>query len=612
MSVLSDLEAAPAACPKNADHPAPTGGATRAISAGSTGQGGAGYHPPMAARMIPRLSMTHGHPGPGGHPEPDPPSPSASAEASPAPVRVEPGVPVRLPRGLRRGDEVEITIARLGDTGRGVADVEALVGPGAQALSYRVEVRKAVVGDRVRARLEGGRRRRLEARMVALVSPAPGRIAPRCPHFGQREHLGRGCGGCTQQVLPYDRQLELKRALVRAALAPAGITPEAVAPVESAGEPFYYRNKMELSFGDDRRREFALGLYPTGWHNEVIPLTECSLMSPFASELPPRVAAWARALGLRPFKAREGRGFLRQLTLREGKRTGERMVELVTTGDGEVETCDGLRPAEDVARAFERHVTQAARELGAPLTSVYWTQHHAVKGQRTRLDEHLLAGAPVIHEALELEGGRRLTFALHPRAFFQPNTRGAEVLARVIRRLAARKGAVGAGQVRRGGLASATDPWRVLDLYCGTGTWATVLAAGSERPARAVGVDVVPEAVAQARERAAANGLANATFLAADAGEALASGAVAQGLGGPPDVVVVDPPRAGLSPKALRHLLDAGGERVVYVSCNPSSLARDLGPLVEAGYAVEAVQPVDLFPQTHHVETVVALKRQRL
>jgi len=417
--------------------------------------------------------MTHDHPAPGGRAGRTP----GPAAAPATPVRVEPGVPVRLPRGLRRGDEVELTIERLGDTGRGVAEVEALVGPGAQPLRYRVEVRKAVVGDRVRARLEGGRRRRFEARMVALVTPAPERVAPRCPHFGPREQPGKGCGGCTQQALPYARQLELKRELVRAALAPAGVAPPAVAPVESAGEPFFYRNKMELSFGDDRERAFALGFYPTGWHNEVVPLTECSLMSPFASALPPRVARWAQDLGLRPFKAREGRGFLRQLTLREGKRTGERMVELVTSGDDEVETAQGIRPASEVARAFGRAVTQAAQVLGAPLTSVYWTQHHAVRGQRTRLEEHLLAGAPVIHEALELPGGRRLTFALHPRAFFQPNTRGAEVLASVIDRLAS---GFGGGQ---GASGRPSAPTRRSTLGSRPGAcWTSTAARGPGRP----------------------------------------------------------------------------------------------------------------------------------
>lgn len=491
-----------------------------------------------------------------------------------------------LPRAPRYGDAVELDIVRLGASGEGEGILILLVGPDKQRKRYVVAVRKAMVGDRVRAILESRRRGHYAARLDAVLTPAPGRTAPRCPHFGRREEPGRGCGGCTLQALDYPAQLEVKGDLVRREMAARGLDEGLVAPVRGADAPWGYRNKMEFTFGDDRERRFALGLFPTGWHNEVIALETCHLVSEVTAGLVPRVRAWAEARGLSAYRPRDDAGFLRQLTVREAKRTDERLVELVTSTDEVVDTVDGPRPASDVARELLAAVTAFAEELGGRVTSAWWTRHVAVAGQPTRLDSTLVAGAPVFHDELRLPDGSHLRFGIHPRAFFQPNPRQAEVLvAEVLARLG--------------------RPRTVLDLYCGTGTLALCVARTAEH---VVGIELVADAIDNARVNAAANGLDNVSFLVGDVGEVLAAHEDAPWRA-EVDAVIVDPPRAGLMPKAVEQLVAIAPPLIVYVSCNPRSLARDIAAFAQAGYVVEgAIQPVDLFPHTYHVEDVVALR----
>jgi len=493
-----------------------------------------------------------------------------------------------LPRSPRYGDLVELDIVRLGASGAGEGVLVVKVGPDKVRKRYVVGVRRAMVGDRVRASLESRKRGRYTARLDAVLTPAAGRVAPRCPHYGQREEPGRGCGGCTLQALDYPAQLEVKRDLVRRAMADRGVDAELVAPVHGAESPWGYRNKMEFTFGDDRDRRVALGLFPTGWHNEVIPLTTCHLVSEVSAGLVPRVRAWVEERGIPTYRPRSDEGFLRQLTVREAKRTDERMVELVTTPDEVVETVAGPRPAAEVARELLEAVAGFAAELGGKVSSAWWTRHVAVAKQPTRLESTLVAGAPVFHDELRLPDATTLRFAIHPRAFFQPNPRQAEVLvAEVLARL--------------GGART------VLDLYCGTGTLALCVARSVER---VVGVELVADAIDNAVANAERNGLDNVTFLVGDVGAVLSDNADAPWRA-EVDAVIVDPPRAGLMPKAVEQLVAIGPPLIVYVSCSPKSLARDIAALSEAGYVVEGeIQPVDLFPHTYHVENVVALRRR--
>ena len=494
---------------------------------------------------------------------------------------------LELPHNPRRGETFDIVIQDLTPKGLGRGWLEARIGGQKQGRRFEVLVRRALPGERVTIEVQRCRRGVVEGRRAAIVEPAPGRIAPRCGHFGPREEPGKGCGGCVLQSLSYADQLAIKERFVARCLAREGVDAE-VSPIVAAVEPWYYRNKMEFSFGDDRERRFALGLYPAGWRREVLNLRECHLMSEGSARLVRWLSDWFAAQGLAPYKPSANAGFLRTLTVREGKRTGERMLELTTTAAEEAEFQGEQVSADAIAAAVAEAVAEVSEGLGVAVTSLYWTQHRAVRGERTRMISHLLSGSPTLREELNLPGGHTLSFAIHPRAFFQPNTGQAEVIYGMV--------------VEAAGLRGAEAPPRVLDLYCGTGTIGLAL---SPYAAEVVGIELQPDAVENARQNAAHNGVENVTFHCGDVGEVLAR----EGLGAAGDCVVVDPPRAGLSAQALTLIGEMGLERLVYVSCNPRSLARDLAGLRAYGMAPTAVRPVDQFPHTMHVETVAVVER---
>lgn len=491
-----------------------------------------------------------------------------------------------LPHGPRRGDTFEVTIEEVDLKGLGVGRIHALVGPQNDERVYEFKVRKALPGDRIVAEVEKYRKNRVDARIAEFLERSKMRIEPRCRHFGQRGEADQGCGGCTLQSLDQRHQLAIKERIVKRLFAANGLDPGMVEPVRGMDDPWFYRNKMEFSFGTNADDVFGLGMHPSGYRYDVIRQEECFLMSQFVADFVVLIRNWAEEFGVPP-EDRDG-GWLQTLTVREGKRTGERMVEL-TTNHAETVLIGGEggeeRPAREIAEVFAEAAAAAANELGTPLTSIYWTQHRAVRGEPTRLIEHHLAGETVLHEELELPGGHRLRFEIHPRAFFQPNTRGAEIIySEVVEQAGLREG----------------EPKRVLDLYCGTGTIAMSL---SPWASEVVGVELQPDAVENARKNAADNGITNVEFICGDVGEILEE----QGLQA--DVVIVDPPRSGLLPFAHEQLEKVDANRMVYVSCNPKALARDLAKLMEKGWSVERVQPIDQFPQTYHLETIVTLTK---
>ncbi|MCA9668409.1 MAG: class I SAM-dependent RNA methyltransferase [Myxococcales bacterium] len=520
----------------------------------------------------------------------------------------------------RHGELLEVEIDRLATDGCGEAQLEARLGPQKLARVYTVRVRHALPGERVRVRVERTRRREVEATLQTLLRAAPTRVEPRCVHFGAREVAGKGCGGCTLQSWDLGEQRRAKREMVARALGEAAGGVE-IAPVVGV-EGWHYRNKMELSFGDDRAREAALGLHPWGYRWEVFALEACYLLSPALAPIAQAVTRWVRERGVAPYRHRDDSGFLRTLTVREGKRTGERLVVLTTSakarvafgggggGDGRGGGA-GERLAREVVGDFAERLEACARREDITLSGVVWTQHIARRGAPTRYVDEVLAGSGVLAERLELPGGKSLTFEIHPRAFFQPNTLGAErlyaevLLAAGVRGELAGRGAVvrgelaGRGAVVRGELSAL----RVLDLYCGTGTISLCLAP---YVGAVCGVELSDVAVANAAANAARNALEHkARFVCGDVAKVLRA---QPELGANSDVVIVDPPRSGLTARALELVASVGAPRLVYVSCNPTALGRDLAALA-GRYRPLSIQPVDMFPQTAHVETVVALER---
>lgn len=507
----------------------------------------------------------------------------------------EPGeAPLLISRGLQSGDAITLRPSTINKKGDGRTTVSAKIGPQGEERTYVIDARRALPGDLVKVVLDSRKRTSFGARVVERLEASPKRIEARCRHFGEREDPGKGCGGCSLQSLDYGEQLTWKETHIKRLLTASDVSVASFESILGMDEPFNYRNKMEYSFGDDRARDFACGLFPQGWHNEVINLDECHLQSADGVELLKLARTWCEAAGLRPYKARDGEGFLKNLAIREGKRTGDRLIDWVTTSAERVVFRGEDTASADVARAFSQAVVQAASDAGVALTSVYWTQQHVKRGEKSRSREVLLYGRPLLEEVFKLDDGRDVRFQIHPRSFFQPNSSQGERLASLVVRLALEG-------------AESQDPRRVLDLYCGAGNLALCVAPYATT---VLGIDLVPEAVADARQNARLNGFEHVSFEAADVGAWLES-APAQAWRSGTDVVLLDPPRAGLLGTATEHLAALAPQRIVYVSCNPESLARDLARILPMGYEVTRICPVDMFPHTAHVETVVALERHR-
>ncbi len=447
---------------------------------------------------------------------------------------------------VRRGEEVTLAIDRLAYGGRGVGRADGFV----------VFVPDTAPGDRVRARLWRVKPGYGEADLVEVTGRSRDRTTPACPHFGP-------CGGCIWQHIAYPAQAAAKEAIVRESLAHlADLRNVEVRRIIAMESSWYYRNKMEFTFHPDG----APGLHRRGAFDRVVPVDACLLQSPGSNIILGVVREWAAASGLSRYDPRGHTGLLRQVMIREGKATGEFMVVLVTTAP-EVPGVRALagRLAAAVPRiASVLHATNPGLSDGLPLTGVT-----------------VVCGRPYIIE--ELAG---LRFRIGPETFFQTNTAQAERLVEVVDALAGLRG----GET-------------VYDLYCGVGTFSLALA---RRAGRVYGIEIVPSAIEAARENAALNGIANTEFESGDVRRLLPELRVRAGR---PDVLLLDPPRSGAGNRVIRRVIEMDTPRIVYVSCNPTTLAPDLKDLVAAGYAVRAVQPLDMFPHTYHVECVVLLER---
>lgn len=499
-----------------------------------------------------------------------------------------------LGRKPQRDDLLDLKITDLTERGLGRAMVEIAVGPQKEPKIFEIFVRKAIPGDEVRARVEKQRRRRCTARVEEFLTLSPLRIKPRCPHFGLREEPGKGCGGCTFQSLSYRHQLAIKERMIKDRMKEAGIDPGLTLPLKGMDKPWYYRNKMEFSFGDSANREFALGLFPSGYRHEILNLSTCFLQSEFTAQFVPKIREWAAQMGFQPYLNSQDTGFLKTLTIREGKRTGQRMIELMTTGHETTLVEDQELSAREAAVLFLEEANRIAATLNSSFTSLYWTKNRVQKGSPTTWEEELIDGRPTLREILHLPGNRKLSFEIHPRAFFQPNTLGAELLYSEV--------------IEKTGLSDKIRGKTVLDLYCGTGTIGLAMAGYADQ---VYGIELQSDAIENARQNAHQNQIHNVEFFVGDVGAVLRSEDFKQAcVSHPIDLVVVDPPRSGLSPEALQQLLQISAPRIVYVSCNPLTLAKNLADLTKEVYELEVVQPVDMFPQTYHVENVALLKKR--
>jgi len=434
---------------------------------------------------------------------------------------------------------------------------------------FVVFVRGGVPGDRVRARVYRKKKGYAEAGLIEVLEPSPDRVPPPCPYAGI-------CGGCQWQHVAYDKQLRYKRNhVVEAVDRIGGLKGVPIHDTVPSERVYGYRNKMEFSFSDRRwllpeemgrehvEQGLALGLHVPGTFNKIIDVHACLLQVPLGNAILQEVRELVRRSGLPVYGIKTHEGFWRFLTLRHSVARDEWLINLVTAEH---------RPA--VLEPLARYMQDRFPAIRSVVNNVNTRKAAIAVGER----EHVLVGDGVLEDELD-----SYTFRVSANSFFQTNTKGAEALYKVV-----------------SDYAGLTGKETLLDLYCGTGTISILLSA---RAGRVIGIEMAPSAIEDAEKNCSVNNVENCRFLAGDVRDVLGK------LDERPDLLVIDPPRAGMHKEVLAEVLELGCDTVVYVSCNPATLGRDLAEMSRFYHVLE-IQPVDLFPHTFHVEAVVRMKRK--
>jgi len=464
---------------------------------------------------------------------------------------------------IKRGERVELDIEKFADKGKSLARVNG----------YVVFVEGAVPGDRVKAYVHRAKSNYAEAKLDTLLEASDLRTEPRCRYAEE-------CGGCKWQHVEYQAQLDAKQQSVAEAFEHHtdfdGVN---VRPTIGSPKQFFYRNKMDFDFSADRwltrdeidtgkdfDTDFALGLHVPGNFYKVLDLQECHLHSELSVQLVNGIRTFVKEKGWSAWDIRDQEGFLRHLVLRTGERTGDCMVNLVTYG-----------APNDRISAFASFLQ---REF--PDVTTYVHTNHTGKSQNPEGNEEVVFGPGVIYDEIG-----DYQFEISPRTFFQTNTLQAEQLYEVAR-----------------AFADLRSSDRLYDLYCGGGTMSLFMSPYVEK---VIGVELVEDAVQNAKANADRNEVENCTFVNGDLQDLLTPEFATEY--GVPDVLLVDPPRAGMHKDVVAQIGELAPDRFVYVSCNPQTQVRDLDRLQDT-YRVDAVQPVDMFPHTPHVENVVRLSRR--
>jgi 23S rRNA (uracil1939-C5)-methyltransferase len=458
---------------------------------------------------------------------------------------------------IKKGDIFEATITDLAFGGRGLVRIDGIV----------VFADPAVPGDRVRARVFKKRKHYAEARVIELLSPSLDRVAPPCPYSGL-------CGGCKTQILRYDRQLAYKRRHVIDSLEHIGSLENIpVYPVIPSEKIFGYRNKMEFSCSDRRwllpeematdqvDTGFALGLHVPGTFYKVLDIDACLLMPDLGNWILGTTREYMKNSDHPAYGLRSHEGFWRFLMLRHSVDKDQWMVNLVTAARDR----PAVQPLADALLADYPQVVSVVNNISTRKAGIALGESEIVLGGESMITDRI---------------GER-TFFISANSFFQTNTRGATALYQIIEKFAA----LGGNET-------------VVDLYCGTGSIALTLAAQAKS---VTGFEISETAVNDAEMNSRLNGIDNCRFILGDIRDKLPVIEL------PPDLMIIDPPRAGMHQEVVKQVLTLAPERIVYVSCNPATLARDLG-LMQTQYKLKEVQPVDMFPHTWHIEVVARLQ----
>ena len=467
-------------------------------------------------------------------------------------------------RGRRNKPFIEgVTITDIGAEGKAIARVDDVV----------VFTTHVIPGDVVDLQVTKKRTKYMEAKVVRVVSESPDRVSAFCQHF-------EVCGGCKWQFLPYEKQLFYKQKQVADQLRRIGrIDLPEITPILGSSKMTFYRNKLEFGFsnkrwlttdemnmvGDDTNMN-ALGFHVPGMFDKIINIEKCWLQDEPSNSIRNFIKRYADENELEYFDHREQSGLLRNIIVR-------------TTSTGEVMLIVSFFHE---AREIREKLLNAVALEFPMITSLMYVIN--AKGNDTITDQNIIVFKGKDHILEEMEG---LSFKIGPKSFYQTNSEQAYELYKIARDFAGLKG----DEV-------------VYDLYTGTGTIANFVARNVQK---VVGIEYVPEAIEDAHVNSMLNGIQNTSFYAGDMKKILTRAFIEQN--GKPDVIITDPPRAGMDEDVVKTILDAAPERVVYVSCNPATQARDLA-LMNEMYQVTRIQPVDMFPHTHHVENVVLLERR--
>lgn len=451
---------------------------------------------------------------------------------------------------MRKGKNYEFIIEGTEFPGMGVAYVD-----GVKAL-----VKGTFPGQRVIATVKKKNSERVEAKLVEILEDVDYRIEPKCP-------VTEFCGGCTAQQIPYEKQLELKKEQLLNLFKGASIENFEFQGVEGSPDIFAYRNKMEFTFGDmEKGGELTLGMHVKNRGFSIVNTSCCEIIDEDFRKIHSIVIEYFRGKNLTYYKVMKKEGYLRNLVIRKGLNTGEVLVNLVTTSQVELDLTELVELIN--GKDYNGHITGIIHTINDSLSDVV---------QADRIE--VLYGREYIYD--ELLG---LKFKINPFAFFQTNTKGAEKLYSIVRDFMGN-----------------TEDKVVFDLYCGTGTIGQIVAPKAKK---VMGIELIEEAVEAAKENAKLNNLNNCNFIAGDVAKVIGN------LKENPDTIILDPPRPGVHPVALKYVTEFNPKNIIYVSCNPKSLVEDLKYFIGKGYVVEKVRGMDMFAHTPHVECVVKIKRK--
>ncbi len=461
----------------------------------------------------------------------------------------------------------EVNITDIGNDGEGIGKIDG----------YTLFIKDAVIGDVVKAKIMKAKKNYAYAHLEEVVSPSEFRVEPKCP-------ISRACGGCQTQNMSYERELIFKQNKVRNNIVRLGGFEESfvdsvMQPIIGMEEPWRYRNKAQFPIGRDKNGNIVAGFYAGRTHS-IIPVTDCFIGTTENKEILQIITDYMKENRIDPYDEASGKGLVRHVLIRKGFTSGEIMVCLVLNyaGKSKEEFLPGQKKLMDKLSKI-KGMTSISVSINTEKTNV-------IMG----IEIHTLWGRPTISDTL-----CGLSFEISPLSFYQVNPVQAERLYNQA--------------IEYAGLTGKETVW---DLYCGIGTITLSMARAA---GHVYGVEIIPDAIEDAKRNAARNGIDNSDFYCGKAEEVLPSfyeresGNDAQAAALHPDVIVVDPPRKGCDEKCLETMLKMAPDRIVYVSCDSATLARDLRILVDGGYELKAVRPCDMFSYTVHVETVVLLTK---